>query len=299
MTKPHPDSEKADVLRIAAELAAARQRYALAIVIEATGSTSAHAGDKAVLDAEGAVMAGWVGGGCAESTVAHAVLECLDTGTPQTLAVDLDDEVLGAGMPCGGAMKVYVEPYIPRPRLWILGHGRVAESLSRLGAFMAFDVIVDDTMASPERFPDASEVFTDDAAYEKLTPAAEDFVVVATQHRGDHQSLQRLLGTEVGYIGLVASRKRAGLIRSYLQQAGFDRPALARIRAPAGIEIKARTPEEIALSVLSEIVLFDRSRAAKADAGSDPAKAGEADPTRRKPLSKTITHRPLAVVPGG
>jgi xanthine dehydrogenase accessory factor len=118
-----------DVLSVTAELIAAREPFALAVVIEAGGSTSARVGAKAVFNVEGAVICGWVGGGCAESTIAHAAIESLETEIPQIVDVDLDDEVLGAGMPCGGSMRVYVEPIVPRPTLWILGHGRVVTSV--------------------------------------------------------------------------------------------------------------------------------------------------------------------------
>jgi xanthine dehydrogenase accessory factor len=158
-------------------------------------------------------------------------------------------------------MRVYVEPVIPPPTLWILGHGGVAECLCHLGALMSFDVIVDDTMAVPDRYPDASRVITDDADYSALATAAPDFVVIATQHRGDHESLRRLLATDVAYIALIASHKRTGLVLDYLREAGFTPDDIARIRAPAGIELGARTAEEIALSVIGEVVLVRRGRA--------------------------------------
>lgn len=260
MIKPQTYSSETDVLQIAADLAAARQPFALAIVVEAQGSTSARAGAKAVLDAEGTVLAGWVGGGCAESIIAYAAIESLESQTPQIVDVDLDDEVLGAGMPCGGRMRVYVEPVVPRPTLWILGHGRVAETLCRLAALMSFDVIVDDARASPDRYPDALRLIVDDADYSALTPTRSDFVVIATQHRGDHEALRRLLETDVGYIALIASRKRAGLVITRLREAGFDAQAIDRIRSPAGIALGARTAEEIALSIISEAVFVRRHR---------------------------------------
>jgi xanthine dehydrogenase accessory factor len=257
-----------DVLTVTAELMTAGEPFALCIVVEARGSTSARPGSKAVFNAEGAVLCGWVGGGCAESTIAHAAVESLETETPQVVDVDLDDEVLGAGMPCGGSMRVYVEPIIPRPTLWILGHGRVAECLCHLGALMSFDVVVDDPMASPDRYPEAKRLITDDPDYKALQPTASDFVIIATQHRGDHESLRRLLASDVGYIALIASRKRTALVIDYLRSAGFDQPTLDRIRAPAGIDIGARTAEEIALSVVSEAVLERRSRTSQRVPGS-------------------------------
>lgn len=247
-----------DPLALALDLKARKEPFAIATVIETRGSTSARLSAKAIFDREGGVVSGWVGGGCAESTVAHAAIECIESGEPQTIDIDLDDEVLGAGMPCGGAMRVYVEPVLPQPVLWVLGHGRVAETLSQLGAMMGFEIVVDDPMADATRFPDAARILTDDPDYAALTPAQNDFVVVATQHKGDHQSMQQVLRSKVRYIALIASRKRTGLVLDYLRAEGFDREALACVRAPAGLDLNARTPEEIALSVISEIVMERR-----------------------------------------
>jgi xanthine dehydrogenase accessory factor len=260
-------------LSLAAEMVRERRSFAIAVVIEALGSTSAQPGSKAIFDVEGNQLAGWVGGGCAESTVAHAAVECLETGRTQIVDVNLDDEVLGAGMPCGGRMRVYVEPVVPDPVLWILGHGRVAESLCRLGAEMGLSVVVNDPSAPSERFPEARQVVSDDSVYSSLAPASGDFVVIATQHRGDHQSLRRVLATDVGYIALIASKKRAGLVFDHLREAGFDQTAIDRVRSPCGLQIHARTPEEIALSVVSEIVLVRRSGSSQpaAQAGRTPA----------------------------
>jgi xanthine dehydrogenase accessory factor len=287
-----------EVLNVAAELMAAREPFALCIVVEARGSTSARVGAKAVFNSEGAVMCGWVGGGCAESTIAHAVIESLETEIPQIVDVDLEDEVLGAGMPCGGSMRVYVEPIIPRPTLWILGHGRVAECLCHLGTLMSFDVVVDDPMASPDRYPDALRLVTDDPDYSALRPTARDFVIIATQHRGDHESLRHLLAGDAGYIALIASRKRTSLVIDYLRAAGFDQPALDRIRAPAGIDIAARTAEEIALSVIGEAVLVRRSRAAQRTGETAPGKESSALPveTRHPVLLSTVGQLGLRVV---
>jgi xanthine dehydrogenase accessory factor len=190
--------------------------------------------------------------------VAHAAVECLKDATSQIVELDLNDEVLGTGMPCGGTMKVYVEPILPRPTLWILGHGRVAECLCQIGALMGLDVVVDDPLAERSRFPEASRLLADDLNYDALRPAAGDFVVVATQHKGDHESMKRILASDVGYVALIASHKRTGLVLDYLRKEGFDEVALNRIRAPAGLDLGARAPEEIALSVIGEIVLLRR-----------------------------------------
>lgn len=248
MTRPTADFAGTDVLTVTSELMAAQRPFALGIVIEAKGFTSARVGAKAIFDGEGTVICGWVGGGCAESTIAHAAIEVLESEIPQVVDVDLDDEVLGAGMPCGGSKRLYVEPVIPRPTLWILGHGRVAECLCHLGALLSFDVVVDDPAASPDRYLDAKDLIIDDPSYVALKPTANDFVVIATQNRGDHDSLRRLLASDAGYIGLIASRKRTALVIDYLRAAGFDRPSLAFERQLGSISAHVRRKKSRYLS---------------------------------------------------
>ena len=230
-----------------------REAYVLATVVETAGSASASPGSKALISRDGTLLAGWVGGGCAESTVRQAALECLRDQRPRVVELDLDDEVLGVGMPCGGSMRVYVEPVVPAPTLWILGHGRVAECLCRFGATLGFRVVVDDAPAPDRaRFPDAAEIIGDDYGYERLEPQTEDAVVIATQHKGDHVSAVRALRSSAGYVAVIASRKRSRLVLDFLRGEGFAEEELARLRAPAGLDLGARTPEEIALSVVGE-----------------------------------------------
>ena len=247
-----------DILDVMSTLRDGRQPFALATVVETVGSVSAKTGAKAVVGRDGRVIAGWVGGGCAEATVCHAALEVIAAGESKIVELDLDDEVLGTGMPCGGSMRVYVEPVLPKPRMWLLGHGRVAESLCAIGALIGFEIIVDDPMAEQQRYPAASRLLTDDLTYEQLAPGPDDYVVVATQHKGDHQSMERCLRSPVRYIALIASRKRSKLVLDYLRGQGFDEHALARVYAPAGLDFHARTADEIALATLSEIVMLRR-----------------------------------------
>lgn len=262
-----------DIFALASDLLASRTPFALATVVAARGSTSARPGDTAVIDREGRIVAGWVGGGCAESTVTHAAIECLETGETQLVDLDLDDEVLGTGMPCGGTMQVFVEPVLPKPVLWVLGHGRIAECLCSIGALMGLSVIVDDPLATADRFPDATALLTDDLSYKQLDPRPDDFVVVATQHKGDHESLQRVLAADVRYVALVASHKRSRLVLDYLRKAGIDPDRIRRVRAPAGLDLGARTPEEIALSIIGEIVRLRRTGSLSEGAQGSTTKA--------------------------
>lgn len=262
---------KEDIFSIAADMQSRRQPFALATVFATEGSASAITGSKAVFDAKGGIIAGWVGGGCAQSTVAHAAIETIESTQAQIVELDLNDEVLGTGMPCGGSMKVYVEPVLPRPTLWILGHGRIAECLCSIGAMMGFDVAVDDPLTTASRYPDAALLLAEDPAYEALAPQPTDFVVVATQHKGDHQSMLRVLATDVGYVALIASHKRTRLVLDYLRKAGLDNDRVDRVRAPAGLDLGARTPEEIALSVIGEIVRLRRTGSCRREPISDPS----------------------------
>jgi xanthine dehydrogenase accessory factor len=232
--------------------------YAVATVIDVIGSTSAKAGSKALIDQHGKVVTGWVGGGCAESTACQAALQSIESGLTDIIDIDLDDEILGAGMPCGGHMRVYIEPTIPKPSVWIMGHGEVAEHISHLADMMGLAVIVNDAMAVREKFPDATRLITDDIDYGELKPLADDFVVIATQHKGDHESMSRALNSDAKYIALIASRKRSRLVMDYLRKKKFSEEDIKRVMAPCGLDIGARTPAEIALSVISEIVLVRR-----------------------------------------
>lgn len=247
-----------DILDAMVALRAGRQSFALATVVEIEGSVSAKTGAKAVVGQDGRVVAGWVGGGCAESTVCQTALDCLRTQEARVIELDMNDEVLGTGMPCGGSMRVYVEPVLPKPTLWILGHGSAAEAVCGIAALMGFDVVVDDPMVDRSRYPDASRLLTDDLDYSQLTTGHDDYVVIATQHKGDHESLRHLLRTGVCHVALIASRKRSRLVLDFLRQEGFGDRDLARVHAPAGLDFGARTPEEIALSVMSEIVMLRR-----------------------------------------
>ncbi len=253
----------------------ARQPYVVATVVEIFGSSSAKPGAKAFFDGTGKMLAGWIGGGCAQSIVANEALTCLTDGEPRMVDIDLNDEVFGAGMPCGGNMRVYVEPEMPKPRLWIMGSGLIAETLCELAYRMGFDITVIDTKATTHEFPLAQQVIVDDGLYLELKPSAADFVVIATHHKGDFVSLAQALQTEASYIALVSSRKRAQLIMNRFEREGMPKNSLNRIHAPAGLDLGAKIPEEIALSIISQMVLIRRGGqgASLAKGSTCPAKS--------------------------
>ena len=246
-----------ELLRLLQLFSDERTPYVLATVVEVLGSSSAPPASRAIFDGRGHLVLGWIGGGCAQSIVAHAALDSLNDGKPRMIDIDLQDEIFGAGMPCGGHMRVYVEPMLPKPVLWLMGNGLIVESLCKFAHQLGFEIVVNDAKAVAERFPTAGRVIADDTRYQQLQPGAGDFVVIASHHKGDYDSLARAMKSDAAYIALVASRKRSSLV---LQRLAGEFPAesIARVRAPAGLDLGAKLPEEIALAIASEMVLVRR-----------------------------------------
>lgn len=252
-----------DFLQKSNELASRRIPFATSTVVRVEGSSSARPGSKAIIDARGNLLMGWVGGGCAESAVRRAAIECIERASPQLLTLDMTDEVLGVGMPCGGKMEVYIEPVLPRPRLVIVGHGRIAETVTSLAAILNFSVTVDDPLATREAFPLADQLLAADLDLSQAHIGPETYVVIATQHKGDHLWLQKAIEAGAPYIALISSHHRAALVLDYLAATGIPREKLDRVSAPAGLDIGAQTPEEIALSIVSEMVARRRGGTGK------------------------------------
>src|SRR5271156_2639913 len=146
----------------AAELASQGQPFAIATVVRVEGSSSARRGSKALIGPQGKMLVGWVGGGCAESAVRSEAMMCLETERPRLITVDMSDEHLGVGMPCGGTMEIFIEPVLSKPELLIVGHGRIAETLAVLGDLMGFSVIVNDPGAERSAFPQAERLVTEE-----------------------------------------------------------------------------------------------------------------------------------------
>src|SRR5689334_6092028 len=248
-----------DLYSRAAELTAQRKPFAIATVVRVEGSSSARRGSKALIDSQGNILMGWVGGGCAESAVRSEALRCMRSEKPELITLDMQDEILGVGMPCGGMMDVYIEPVLPQPELVIAGHGRIAETLARLGHLMNFAVTVHDPSAAKESFPDAQRIIVKDFGVTEIAFGPNTYVVIATLHKNDHLWLQRALEGEAAYVALIASAHRSRLVLDYLLAEGTSAEKVERVWAPAGLDLGAAGPEEIALSIMSQIIAFRRS----------------------------------------
>jgi xanthine dehydrogenase accessory factor len=242
----------------AGQLAGENRPFAVATVVRVQGSSSAKPGSKAIIDSDGRIVMGWVGGGCAESAVRSEAVKCILSEKPVLITLDMQDELLGVGMPCGGMMDVYIEPVLPQPELVIAGHGRIAEILASLGHLMNFSVTVHDPSAEREKFPVAGRIINKDFDVQEISFGPRTFVVIATLHKNDHLWLQRALQGQAAYVALVASSHRSRLVLDYLLAEGMPAEKVESVWAPAGLDLGAANPEEIALSIMSQIVALRR-----------------------------------------
>jgi xanthine dehydrogenase accessory factor len=252
------------LLTLAADLERRGEAFALATVVRCEAPTSAKPGAKALIRGDGTV-AGWVGGACAEPVVVREALQALRDGQPRLIGLigeggrgpGRTEGVVPYTMTChsGGTLEIYVEPYLPRPLLLIVGHGPVVETLATLARATDHAVVVVSAGEIPA------------VLAPPLTRRAS--VVVATHGEADEEALERALGTDAGYVSLVASRRRAAVIVEGLRRRGVPAERLGRLKAPAGLDLGAVTPQEIAVTILAELVQHQRSD--KAEASEAPA----------------------------
>lgn len=274
----------------AAEFAAQGKAFAIATVVRVEGSSSARRGSKAIIDAEGRLVLGWIGGGCAESAVRSEALRCIELEEPLVITLDMTDELLGVGMPCGGKMEVYIEPVLPKPELLIAGHGRIAETVAAFAHVLGFRVIVNDPGAEQSSFPQAEQVIAEDFDLSQTPIGPNTYVLIATQHKNDHLWLQKALEGEAAYVALVASQHRAKLVLDYLAAEGVPPDKIARISAPAGLDLGATTPEEIALSIVSQIVALRRGGTCQPLHFKEADQEVHSDSTSDKTISRCDAH---------
>ncbi len=268
-----------DLLILAADLIRREEPFALATVVRRQPASSSQAGDMALVSAAGQFH-GWLGGSCTQPTVVREALRALGDGKPRLISLSPEPEadrrpgVLVYPMTChsGGSVDIYIEPVSPPARFVVFGLSPVSRALARLARAMGYAVDVADPEADRERFPEADRFWTD-----LRTPApplgSRPFAVVATMGERDEEAVEAALSTEPAYLGVVASGKRFAQIRDTLASRGVPAAALARIKNPAGLDIGAQTPEEIALSIVAEIVQA-RRREAQEPASPKPGAAG-------------------------
>ena len=271
-----------------AELEAGGRAFALATVVAVRRPTSARPGAFGIIHPDGTIE-GWVGGSCAQPVVVREGLRAIADGQPRLLRLSKEapgegrraDGVVELVMTChsGGTLEIYVEPHLPQPHLWVAGTTPIAGALVTLGAASGWHVTLFDPIAEPEAFP-AAEAVLGDRELTTLEFAAPPYVVVATQGVWDEEAVLKALIRDVAYVGLVASPTRAAVVREWLRDETMLEPdRIAALRAPAGLDLGAETAEEVALSILAELVQVRRGRAAFVAAPGPATVAGHASAT--------------------
>ena len=261
-----------EVFAAVAEALEHGESVALVTIVTARGSTPQRVGAKMLVFGDGRIV-GTIGGGCYENDAFWKAREAIASRKPQLVHYELsDDFAQETGLICGGQMDVYIEPIEPSPELYIIGAGHVGYHLARLAHEVGFRVhVVDDRekFANRERFPTAAEVTAADIstwlASGHLPPHAYT-VIVTRGHTNDLEALRALAPRELRYLGLIGSR--AKIARIYDALTADDMPAeyLKRVHAPIGLDIGAVTPQEIAVSILAELIAVKHGRIAGRDA---------------------------------
>jgi xanthine dehydrogenase accessory factor len=255
-----------EVLSALSDAMARGETVALVTIVEAKGSTPQRVGARMVVHADGRIV-GTIGGGCYESDAFGRAREIIRSRAPQLVRYDLtDDFAAETGLICGGQMQVFIEPIDPAPALYILGAGHVGLQLGRLAPGLGFRVhVVDDRekFSNRERFPEAEEVVVDDIPEwiaNTALPESAMVVVLTRGHRQDYDAVRALAGRKLRYVGLIGSRaKVAKLVERGLEE-GLSADWLRAVHAPVGLDIGAVTPEEIAVSILAELVAVRRGK---------------------------------------
>ena len=251
-----------DLLRHASRLLDEGSPYAVATIVRCERPTSGKPGNTAIVTPDG-VMHGWIGGSCTQSEVVRHALEALEAGKPRLLACgaagDPPGDMVHVPMSCssGGKVEIHINTVLPPPVLLVAGASPVGHALLRLGAAAGYATVA--AAPADAAMTEAAGSTVEDLAqaggrYADRPPGARLFAVVATMGASDEQALSHLVGARPDYLGVVASRKRMEEVRSVLSAQGVTGCDLDSVRGPAGLDIGASTPEEIAVSILAEIV---------------------------------------------
>jgi len=275
-----------DLLEQAVALKAKGEAFVLATVVACRPPTSAKPGAKAIVKADGTCL-GWVGGSCTHPLLIQEAIKALEDGQPRLLLLTPNPEqgseslkgVLPVPMTCQseGSLEIYLEPYLAKPQLFVIGLSPMAQSLAVLGKVMGFSVHACDAAANEASFPQADSILREVEAV-RARLGRQSFVVVATMGHYDEEALAAVVESEARYVGLIASPRRGEAVLRYLKGKGVSDQALGRVKCPAGLDIGAVTPEEIALSIIAEIVQLLRREAEEVSGPLRAPQAAATDP---------------------
>ncbi len=271
-----------DILGTISTRTAAGEPFALATVVRTVAATAAKAGAKAVILPDGSISEGWIGGGCARAAVLKAARDALADGRARLVSVQPPDLLAEQGVASGeeksgvrfasnmcpsqGSMDIFVEPVLPRPQVVVCGASPVAVAIADLARRMGFAVTACAPTAEQAAFAEVERRIEGYAL--PVSEACARYVVVSTQGRGDEAALLAALAAEADYVAFVGSRRKAEVLKGALAARGVAPERLGRLKAPAGLDLGAITPDEIALSILAEIVAMRRGKAERRAAPS-------------------------------
>ena len=241
------------------------QKCAVATIVQVNGSIPSFESAKILVREDGSFM-GTVGGGCVEAEVWNAAREVLETEKPRHLSFSLgQDAAYDEGLICGGQLNIFVEPVIPQPRAFIFGGGHVSKGISKIATLAGFSTSIIDNreaFANAERFPEAEATYAEEYedVFPKLPVNSSSYIIIVTRgHRDDMRVLRWAVNTPAKYIAMIGSKRKTISVVHELDKEGIPREAFEKVFAPMGLEIGAEMPEEIAISVVAEMIAVRRA----------------------------------------
>jgi len=242
----------------------AGKRGALATIVHTNGSIPSYESSRMLVREDGSSV-GTVGGGCVEADVWAAAREVMHKEAPRKIVFHLNNEATyDNGLICGGTVEIFIEPILPQPILYLFGGGHVSTAVAKAAQAVGFGVgVIDDreAFANSQRFPMAQEIYTIyDDAFAKLQPSSSSYLVIVTRgHKEDMRVLAWAVRTSARYVGMIGSRRKVLSVYKALEKEGFAMEEFERVFAPMGLDIGALSPEEIAVSIVAELVAVRRN----------------------------------------
>jgi xanthine dehydrogenase accessory factor len=242
----------------------AGQRGALATIVHTNGSIPSYESSRMLVREDGS-LAGTIGGGCVEAEVWAAAKEVMQKESPRKMVFHLNNEATyDNGLICGGTVEIFVEPILPQPMLYLFGGGHVSIALAKVAFSAGFAVaVIDDreAFANLQRFPMAQDVFTSyEDAFAKIQPNTSSYLVIVTRgHKEDMRVLAWAVRTGARYVGMIGSKRKVLSVYKALEPEGYRPEEMERVYAPMGLDIGALSPEEIAISIVAELIAVRRN----------------------------------------
>jgi xanthine dehydrogenase accessory factor len=271
-----------DLHELISGMKAGGESFAVATVVRTVAATAVKAGAKAVIRRDGTVSGGWIGGGCARAAVLKAAQEAIADGQPRLVSVQPPDVLQEQGLrpgderggirfarnmcPSHGTMDVFVEPVLPLPQIIVCGSSPVAVAIAELGRRIGFAVTACAPAAEQAAFAEVDRRIEGYAL--PVGEAGTRFIVVSTQGRGDEAALRAALSVDADFVAFVGSRQKAAALKQALAAGDVDAARLEKLKAPAGLDLGAITPEEIAVSILAEIIAVRRGHHSRGTAAA-------------------------------